>query len=132
MQAIRIAAVTTLETSAQLADVQKAVALDPGNPIVHGRLAFLYGDSLDPSSLADAVREAQRASALDPNNPDLWLTLASACEAVRDHACADNAVRRALDLSPMVPQVWWTAANHYLRADQTGQALSCFHRLLES
>jgi hypothetical protein len=131
MEAIRIAAVTTFETSAQLADVQKAAALDPGNPIVHGRLASLYGDSLEPSSLADAVREAHRATALDSNNSDLWLTLASACEAVRVHACADNAVRRALDLSPMAPQVWWTAGNHYLRADETGQALSCFHRLLQ-
>ena len=38
---------------------------------------------------------------------------------------------RALNLSPMVPQVWWTAANHYLRTDQTRPALPCFHRLLE-
>jgi tetratricopeptide (TPR) repeat protein len=131
VEALRIAAATTLENSAQLAQVEKAVALDPGNAILHGRLASLYGDSLEPSSLAAAAREAQRATALDPNNTGSWLTLASTCEAVRDHACADQATERALDLSPMVPQVWWTAANHYLRADQAGLAFSCFHRLLQ-
>ena len=130
-EAIKIAAVTALGKSTEVSDVQKALALDPGNPVLHNRLSQLYGDSLEPSNLAEAVQEARRATALNPNKSDYWLTLASACESVRDNACADQALQRALDLSPMVPQVWWVAGNHYLRTDRPESALPCFHRLLE-
>ena len=130
-EAIKIAAVTALGESAEVPDIQKALALDPGNPVLHNRLAQLYGDSLEPSNLPAAVQEARRATALDPNKSDYWLTLASACESVRDNACADQAVERALDLSPKAPRVWWDAGNHYLRTDRPESALPCFHRLLE-
>lgn len=130
-EAIKIAAATALGESTQVSDIQKALALDPGNPLLHSRLASLYGDSLELSSLAEAVREAHRATTLDPNNTDSWLTLASACESVRDHACANQAVQQALELSPKVPQVWWIAGNHYLRSDRPESALPCFHHLLE-
>jgi len=130
-EAIKIAVVTALGKSAEVSDVQKALALDPGNPFLHSRLSQLYGDSLELSNLAEAVREARRATALNPNKSDYWLTLASACESVRDNACAEQALQRALVLSPMVPLVWWVAGNHYLRTDRPEATLLCFHRLLE-
>jgi hypothetical protein len=130
-EAIKIAAVTALAKSVEVSDVQKALALDPGNPVLHSQLSALYGDSLEPSNLYTAVQEARRATALNPNKSDYWLTLASACESVRDNVCADHAVQSALDLSPKVPRVWWEAGNHYLRTDQPEWALPCFHRLLE-
>ena len=130
-EAIKIAVVTALGKSAEVSDVQKALALDPGNPVLHSRLSQLDGDSLQPSNLAEAFREARRATALDPNKSDYWLTLASACESVPGNACADQALQRALVLSPMVPRVWWVAGNHYLRTDRPEAALPCFHRLLE-
>jgi len=68
---------------------------------------------------------------LNPNNSGYWLNLASACESVRDTACADQALQRALALSPMVPAVWWFAGNHKLRTGRQEAALSCFRRLLE-
>ena len=130
-EAIKIAAVTALGKSAEIPDLQKAVALDPGNPVLHNRLSALYGDSLEPSNLSAAVQEARRATVLNPNKSDYWLTLASACESVRDNVCADQAVERALDLSPKVPRVRWDAGNHYLRTDRPESALPSFHRLLE-
>jgi hypothetical protein len=130
-EAIKIAAVTALAKSAEVSDLQKGIALDPGNPVLHDRLTQLYGDSLEPSNLSAAVQEARRATALNPHKSDYWLTLASACESVHDNACADQAVQSALDLSPMVPRVWWDAGNHYLRADQPESALPCFHHLLD-
>jgi hypothetical protein len=68
---------------------------------------------------------------LNPNKGDYWQDLASACESVDENACADQALQRALVLSPMVPMVWWAAGNHYLRVGRPEAALPCFHRLLE-
>ena len=55
-EAIKIAAVTALGKSAEVSDVQKALALDPANPALHSRLSQLYGDSLELSNLAEAFR----------------------------------------------------------------------------
>src|ERR1035438_7665721 len=85
-EAIKIAAVTALGNSAEVSDLQKALALDPGNPFLHSRLSALCGDSLESSNLSAAVQEARRATMLNPNKSDYWLTLASACESVRDNA----------------------------------------------
>jgi len=130
-EAIKIAAVTALGKSGDVTAVQKAIALDPGNPVLHNRLTQLYGDSPEQSNLIVALQEARRATALNPNKSDYWLTLASSCESLSDNGCADQALQRALNLSPMVPQVWWVAGNHYLRTDRPESALPCFHRLLE-
>ncbi len=131
VEAIKVAGVTALGKSVRVSDVQKALILDPNNPVLHSRLSQLDGDSLVLSSLAEAVREARRAAVLNPNQSGYWQTLASACESVGDNACADQALQRALVLSPMAPMVWWAAGNHYLRAGQPEAALPCFHRLLE-
>jgi tetratricopeptide (TPR) repeat protein len=130
-EAIKIAAVTALGKSIEVSEVQKGLILDPDNPALHDRLSQLYGDSLGLSNLAEGVAQARRATALNPNKFDYWLSLASACESVRDNACADQALQRALVLSPMAPLVWWVAGNHYLRTDRPEAALPCFHRLLE-
>lgn len=129
-EAIKIAAVTALAKSPEVSVVHKALAVDPGNPVLHNRLSQLESDSLQPSKLTDAIREASQATKLNPNKSDYWLTLASACESARGNACADQAIERALVLSPMAPRVWWMAGNHYLRADRPEAALHCFHRLL--
>ncbi len=130
-EAIKIAAVTALGKSGDVTAVQKAITLDPANPVLHNRLTQLYGDSGGPSNLAVALQEARRATALNPNKTDYWLTLASRCESLSDNRCAEQALQRALDLSLMVPQVWWIAGNHYLRTGRPESALPCFHRLLE-
>ena len=47
-EAVKIAAVTALGKSGDVNAVQKAIALDPGNPALHSRLTQLYGDSPTP------------------------------------------------------------------------------------
>jgi Tfp pilus assembly protein PilF len=131
MEAMKIAALTAMETSGDVTAVQKSIAIDPGDPALHYRLAQLTGDSAEQSSITAAVQAARRATTLNPNRSDYWLTLASACESAGDKACADQSLQRALNLAPMVPQVWWLAGNHYLRTDRPDAALPCFHRLLE-
>jgi tetratricopeptide (TPR) repeat protein len=130
-EAIRIALVTGLEHANQVSAVERALRLDPGNPALHCRAAQLYGASLEPAALTQALAEARRATALDANQFDYWMTLASACEAVRENAGAEQALEHALRLAPRAPQVCWAASNHYLRADRPDRALACFHRLLE-
>ena len=122
MEAMKIAAVAATGNSGDVAAVQKAIAVDPGNPALQNRLAQLTGDSAEPSTITAAVQAARRATALNPNRSDYWLTLASACESAGDNACADQALQRALNLAPMVPQVWWLAGNHYLRTDRPDAA----------
>ena len=130
-EVIKIAAVVALGKSTEVSEVQKGLALDPDNPALHDRLSQLFGDSLGLPNLAESVRQARRATVLNPNKSDYWLNLASACESVHDNACADQAVQRALVLSPVVPLVWWEAGNYYLRADQPKAAFPCFHHLLD-
>jgi hypothetical protein len=129
-EAIKIAAVTALGKSTEVSEVRKGLVLDPDNPELHDRLSQLYGDSLGLSNLTEGVAQARRATALNPNKFDYWLSLASACESVRDNTCADQALQRALVLSPMTPLVWWVAGNHYLRTERPEAALPCFRRLL--
>jgi hypothetical protein len=130
-ETIKIAVVTALGKSTEVSKVQRALALDPDNPALDDRLSQLYGGSLGLSHLAEGVAQARRATALNPNRSNYWLTLASACESLRDNACADQALQRALVFSPMVPAVWWAAGNHHLRAERPEAALSCFRHLLE-
>jgi len=130
-EAIKVAVVTALGKSTQVAEVRKGLALDPDNPELHHRLSQLYGGSLGLSDLAEGEAQARRATALNPHKSNYWLTLASACESLNDNACADQAVQRALVLSPMVPLVWWVAGNHYLRTQRPETALPCFRRVLE-
>jgi hypothetical protein len=120
-----------LGRSTEVSAVRKGLALDPDNPELHHRLSQLYGDSLEPSNLTEGVAQARRAVALDPNKFDYWLNLASACESLPDNACVEQALERAVALCPMVPMVWWTAGNQYLRIHQMGKASRCLQRLLE-
>jgi tetratricopeptide (TPR) repeat protein len=130
-EAIKIAAVTALGESTDVSEVRRGLALDPDNAELHHRLSQLYGDSLALSNLTERVAQARRATALSPNKSDYWLNLASACESIRDDACADQSLQRALVLCPRVPRVWWVAGDHYLRTNQPEVAFSCFRRLLE-
>jgi hypothetical protein len=128
---IKIARVAALGSSTEISAVRKGLALDPGSPQLHCRLSQFYGDSLELSNRSEGVAQARRAVALNPHKFDYWLNLASACESIRDDACATRAVHRALVLCPMIPRIWWVAGNYYLRTTQPEAALPCFQRLLE-
>jgi len=130
-EALKIAAVAAFGESTDVSRVRRGLALDPNNAELHHRLSQLYGDSLALSNLTERVAEARRATALSPNKSNYWLNLASACESIRDDSCAEQSLRRALVLCPMVPVTWWVAGDHYLRNNQQEAAFSCFHHLVE-
>jgi tetratricopeptide (TPR) repeat protein len=130
-EAIKIARAKALEASIDVSAVGQGLAFDPANSQLHYRLSQLEGASVEGSNAAAGEAQARLAIALNSNRFEYWLNLASQCESNRDYPCATMAVHRALALCPMMPRVWWVAANYYLRANQPQAALPCFHRLLE-
>lgn len=128
---IRIAIATSLGESSKLSELRRALILDPANPKLHHRLGMIYSYSLEEINPAEAVKYLRRATELSPYEALYWLSLASACDSMGDTVCADQALERALSLSPMTPRLHWITANHYLRTDRTDKALPHFQRLLE-
>ena len=128
---LRVAVAETLGDSLSVADIRRAVSLDPANPRLYHRLGLIYSystEDLDPST---GLRNLVRATELNPSQAIYWSDLASACEWARDPACSDRAFTRALNLSPMTPRLHWLAGNHYLRTRRPEEALRQFRLLLE-
>jgi len=130
-EAIRIAIATSLEESTKLPELRRALTLDPANPKLHHQLGVVYSYSSGDLNPAEAIKHLRRATELNPQGARYWADLAAACESARDNICADQALERALSLSPMAPRFHWFAANHYLGTDRTDKALRRFRRLLE-
>jgi len=130
LQVTRVARAARLGSRLDAHDLQRAIALDPGNAAYDHRLGMLYAYSLDQASLHRAVQLLRKATELDPCKAVYWSDLAEACDTMNEAACSNPAVERALSLSPMTPRLEWRAANHYLQAGDTGEALKHFRRLL--
>src|ERR1017187_1000788 len=94
-EAIKIAALPAMENSGDVTAVQKSIAIDPGDPALHNRLAQLTGDSAEQSSITAAVQAARRATALNPNRSDYWLPLPSAPGSAGANRCATHALPHA-------------------------------------
>jgi tetratricopeptide (TPR) repeat protein len=130
-EAVRIVIASALEGSAKLPQLRRAFTLDPDNPKIHYQLGLLYSYSPEDIDLAEAVKHFRRATELNPYRAIYWSSLASACDSVGNRACADQALERAVILSPMTPRLHWLTANHFLVTDRAEVALPHFQRLLE-
>jgi tetratricopeptide (TPR) repeat protein len=130
-EAIRIGIATSLEQSASVSDLRWALTLDPANPNLHHRLGLVYSYSSEDFNPAEAIKHLRRATELNPHKALYWSSLASACDSLGDAVCADRALERALNLSPMSPRLRWITANHYLLTNRAQAALPHFQRLLE-
>jgi hypothetical protein len=130
-EALRIGIAGSLEDSADPSALLFALRLDPANPDLHHRLGFVYSHGRQNINPAEAIKHLRLATELNPHKALFWLSLASACDSVQDTACADQALARALSLTPRTPRAYWIAANQYLLASQTDAALPQFRRLLE-
>ena len=128
--AIRTAMAARLSESLALSDLRRALALDPGNPMIYNRLGVASSFLQEQSIPSDGLPYLRRAVQLNPDETLCWLNLASACELAGDLSCADEAFGRALAASPMVPRIQWMAANYYLRTERAVEARAHFRRLL--
>lgn len=131
VEGVQIALATRLGSSASIAEMKKAVSLDPGNPKLRFRLGTAETYDLKGSDPSDGIHQLKLATRLSPHVTRYWAALAFACEFEDEMPCANHAISRSLALNPMTPQVRWEAASYYLRANQQELALAQFRRLLE-
>jgi hypothetical protein len=111
-------------------DLRRAIALDPGNAAYDYELGLVCAYSLGQANLAGAVHFLRKATELNPRKALYWSDLAEVCDTLNHTACSEQAVEKALALSPTTPRFEWKAANHYLQTGQTEEALKHFRRLL--
>lgn len=130
-ESVRIAWAAQLGKSSKVADLKKAVFLDPANPNLHFRLGMAEAFDLENPDTAAGVEQLDLATRLSPHETRYWSALASACQFQGNSICAGDAISRTLSLRPMAPRIHWEAANYYLWANRQDEAFSQFRRLLD-
>jgi tetratricopeptide (TPR) repeat protein len=122
----------SLESSTNMAALERAARLDPANPEIQLRLGLFAPYSLDPAvGPVNGLGHLRRTVSLTPFRAQYWSSLGAACESLGDLSCAEAADRQALRLAPMTPRVYWQAANFYIRTYRNDLAVPLLRRLLE-
>ena len=111
-----------------LASVQRAVRLQPGNAEYRYRL----GTSLVDSSPQSALESYRAAVILNPHKARYWLGLAAVYQNMGNIGEQEAALENAIQADPKTPNVAWEAANFYLVQGKTEKALREFHVVLEN
>ncbi|MGH9532799.1 MAG: tetratricopeptide repeat protein, partial [Terriglobales bacterium] len=101
-----------LSNSLDLASLERAVQLEPGNAEVHQRLGRYYFFGLGQTEAA--AEHFQHAVDLNPHKARHWLNLALVHQITGDSAAQGQVVQRALLAEPANPAVAMEAANFFL------------------
>ena len=123
-------AAARLAARADLADLQRAARLSPGNADYRDRLGryFTFAAPNPPAALV----HIQSAVRLNPHQASYWLDLASAQQVAGNPARQLEAVQGALRAEPTAPHVAWEAANFFLVAGDQESALREFRVVIEN
>jgi tetratricopeptide (TPR) repeat protein len=123
-------AASVFASKPELAKLQRAVWLSPGNADYRHRLGrfytFLAGDS------QAAIDSYRAAVALDPYDAHYWFDLAAAYEVTGDLDGRRAALDRAVAADPTTPDVAWEAANFFLVQGDIDRALREFRVVIEN
>ena len=112
-------------TGAQ-ADIEKALALDPGD----GQAQGLYGHLLASlGRLPEAIAAAKKAIELDPLSGWPWEDLGVYLMASGQFAAARPAISRALELNPEASQMSYSLGQLELLEGHAQEALTVFRRI---
>lgn len=115
---------------AELASLQRAAHLDPGNADYRNHLGRYYAlVAGDPSAAIEPYRDAVR---LNPHSARYWFDLASAYQVLGDISNQTRALEQAITADPTTPDVAWEAANFFLVQGDTDKALREFRVVLEN
>ena len=109
--------------------LQRAARLEPENADAWYRLGRVRSILLQ--DIPGSIPALQRAIALDPRHARYWLDLGLAYQYTGDGKAQRNAIETAMRLDAHDPDIAWEAANYYLLAGDTGQALKLFRVSLE-
>jgi hypothetical protein len=112
--------------------LQKAMILDPANPVYPAALAnlvHLYGRNPDPD---EVLRLYQTAVRLSPFDASYAADLAQANDWAGRSDVALPLFQRAQQLFPNSPDINWKLANFYIRSGNTGDALPALKKILSS
>lgn len=115
--------------SQNLADMQRAVALDWGNARYHDNLGRYFISQQSPDRALASLLTAAR---LNPHSAKYWVDLAAAQQALGDTNGDSHSLQQALLADPHTPRITWDAANIYLAQDLREEALKLFHSVLET
>ena len=114
----------------QLASLQRAAHLDPGNADYANHLGRYYAlVARDPAAAIEPYRAALQ---LNPHSARYWFDLASAYQVLGDTSNQSAALEHAINADPTTPDVAWEAANFYLVQGDNEKALREFRVVLKN
>jgi TPR repeat protein len=114
----------------ELASLQRAARLDPGNADYRNHLGRYYAlVARDPGAAIEPYRAAVQ---LNPHSARYWFDLASAYQVLGDTSNQTWALENAIQADPTTPDVAWEAANFYLVQGDNEKALREFRVVLEN
>ncbi|HLZ41042.1 MAG TPA: hypothetical protein VKQ11_08775 [Candidatus Sulfotelmatobacter sp.] len=125
---VRQLAASWLGSRPQLASLQRAAWLDPGNAEYRNHLGRYY--DLVAHDPASAVSYYQSAVQLNPHSAQLWFDLASAYQVLGDVPAQTGALEHAIQADSMKPDVAWEAGNLYLVQGENEKALREFSAVI--
>jgi tetratricopeptide (TPR) repeat protein len=126
----RLFVASVLAEKPELASLQRAARLDPGNADYRNHLGRYYAlVARDPGAAIEPYRAAVQ---LNPHSARYWFDLASAYQVLGDISNQTWALEHAIEADPTTPDVAWEAANFYLVQGDDEKALREFHVVLEN
>ena len=113
-----------LASSLDVPSLERALALEPRDAAYQNLLCrYLLFDKQDADA---ALPRCTRATELNPYQSAYWLNLALAYYSTGAQQQQERAIRKAVAVDPMTPDVAWTAANFLLAQGKTQEALREF------
>lgn len=123
-------AATWFASRPDLASLERAVRLSPGNADYHDRVGRYHAFVVqDPQA---ALADFEAAAKLSPHNANYWLDVASARQVAGDSSGHREAIEAALRSEPTAPRVAWEAANAFLIDGEVPRALHEFRVVIEN
>ncbi len=113
-----------------VASLQRAATLEPGNAEYQYRLGRYFLQTQDSPATAEAFLRS--AVNLNSHNASYWFELSRAYQQLADPEQQKNALRNAIAADPSTPEVAWDAANLYWSLGDTDMALQEFRVVLEN
>ena len=119
-----------LSRKLDLASLQMAARLDPGNAEYQYRLGRYFLQTQDSPAAAEPFFKS--AVVLNPHNASYWFELSRAYQRLAIPDRQKEALQHAIAADPSTPEVAWDAANLYWSLGETDKALQEFRVVLEN